>query len=324
MRRAISAQDSAADTLRNFCAEDLLERLRPLDAPGAVQTVEEYASDHGVTPQAVRKWIARGRLDAMKTPSRLADPARGSSPTVQTDDRMTSARLWLESVGFLPHKVTVYENLISAASCISVGARVATGGSDRLASRLRDDRGRICQDTRRTALAEAQAQYEVLCGRRLSSNARTTPLTIGETWPIVSARDGLYPVATPHAKEAARAILDAARILGSETVWDVIDRACIRRLGRARVDEMRARGHAGYRSAEVTVQRVLTVAAWLRDEGKVAGNACLTPRGGGKTFAAIGSRRSRCPLPRSAQPRHSLRKCGSCFSSRRQLILGSR
>jgi hypothetical protein len=65
-RRMVSAQDPVADTLE-YCAGDLIEKLRPLDAPDAVQTVEQYAAAHDVSPQAVRKWIGNGRLDATMT-----------------------------------------------------------------------------------------------------------------------------------------------------------------------------------------------------------------------------------------------------------------
>ncbi len=66
-RRIVSPHDPVADAFE-YCAGDLLERMRPIDAPDAVQTVEQYAADHGVTAQAVRKWVATHRLDAIKTP----------------------------------------------------------------------------------------------------------------------------------------------------------------------------------------------------------------------------------------------------------------
>ena len=66
-RRRISKHDLIAETL-DYCAGELLEKMRPLDAPGAMRTVEQYATDHGVTAACVRKWLATGRLDGMKTP----------------------------------------------------------------------------------------------------------------------------------------------------------------------------------------------------------------------------------------------------------------
>jgi excisionase family DNA binding protein len=65
-RRRVARQDPVADTLE-YCANELVEAMRPIDAPGAVQTAEQFARDHGVTPQAVRKWIQGGRLDAERT-----------------------------------------------------------------------------------------------------------------------------------------------------------------------------------------------------------------------------------------------------------------
>lgn len=127
------------------------------------------------------------------------------------------------------------------------------------------------------ALAEAARQYEILSGRRASPSRPLTPLTIGETWATVTARDGLYPILTPHAKEVGRALAAAARIWDATLPWNAIDRARIRLLGRTRVDELRAAGRVGFRSAELTVQRVLSLAAWLRDEGTIASDACLAP-----------------------------------------------
>lgn len=66
-RRAISRHDPVADTL-SYCAADLVEQLRVVDAPGAMRTVEQFATDACVTPQCVRNWINRGELTAMRTP----------------------------------------------------------------------------------------------------------------------------------------------------------------------------------------------------------------------------------------------------------------
>lgn len=66
-RRRISRHDPVAETL-DYCAAELLEQMRQLDAPGAAATVEQYAADHGVTPQTCRNWIHRGELDAVRTP----------------------------------------------------------------------------------------------------------------------------------------------------------------------------------------------------------------------------------------------------------------
>jgi integrase len=219
---------------------------------------------------------------------------------------VTAVRPWCQSVGFLPHKVTVYEHADKSGVLY---LRWRAGGNWRkrsLGMGLRDVRGRIRPEIRDRALAEAQTQYEILSGKRAANRGPTTPLTLGETWAIVSGRDGLYPVLTPHAKEVARALTAAARILGSQLPWDVVDRASIRLLGRARIDELRAHGHAGYRSAEVVVQRVLGVAAWLRDEGRIANDACLAPRRWREDLRGHWEQVTGSAMPRPAQPRHTL------------------
>ncbi len=66
-RRRLSRHDPVADAL-DYCAAELLDQLRMVDGPAAVRTVEQYAADHGVTPQTVRNWIGRGELEAYRTP----------------------------------------------------------------------------------------------------------------------------------------------------------------------------------------------------------------------------------------------------------------
>jgi hypothetical protein len=66
-RRRVSRHDPVADTLE-FCASELSENIRAVDGPGATRTVEQYARDHGVTPQTVCRWIRRKELEAEQTP----------------------------------------------------------------------------------------------------------------------------------------------------------------------------------------------------------------------------------------------------------------
>jgi predicted transcriptional regulator len=66
-RLRISQHDPVSETLQ-YCAAEIEEEMRALDAPGAMRTVEQYAKDHAVTPQTVRNWIRRGQLKADRTP----------------------------------------------------------------------------------------------------------------------------------------------------------------------------------------------------------------------------------------------------------------
>ncbi len=218
-----------------------------------------------------------------------------------------TARPWSESVGFLPHKVTAFENPEKHA-VVYLRWRAAGNWRKRsLGVRLRDERGKIRQDVRVAVMAEAQTQHEILSGKRAASSPAR--LTIGDTWAVISSHDGLYPVLTPHAKEVGRSLAAAARILGPRLPWDLIDRAYIRRIGRTRIDELRARGRDGYRTAEITVQQVLAVAAWLRDEGKVSATACLAPRRWREDLRNYWSDSAGSTTPpEPAQPRHTLQE----------------
>jgi integrase len=193
---------------------------------------------------------------------------------------VTGAALWSDAVGLLPHRVTAYENA-EKKNLVYLRWRADGNWKKRsLGVSLRDDRGRIRADVKRMVLSEAERQYELLSGKRSPDAARSAPLTVANAWTIVSdPATGLYPVRTEHAKQIARELNTAARIWGAQMAWDDVDRSRLRMLGRTRIDEIRARGkNGGLRGAIETVRSVLTAAAWLRDEQKIAHDACLAPR----------------------------------------------
>ena len=218
---------------------------------------------------------------------------------------MTSARPWSAVVGLAPHKVRVYE-LEERDRTLYLRWRAEGNWRKRsLGVRLRDTHGRIRPEIRRQAIAEAERQAGILSGRLADSSTR--PLTVAETGAVITnARTGLYPTETPHAKEVSRSLSIAARIWGADTPWDTIDRARIRALGRVRIDELRACGCEGYRAAEICVQRVLTVAAWLRDEHRIAADACLAPRRWREELRSYWSQRANGAAPEPYRPRHTL------------------
>jgi len=204
----------------------------------------------------------------------------------------------------LPHRVRVHEN---AHKDMVVYLRWRSGGNWKwksLGITLRDERGRIRPEMRRMAIAEAQRQYEILSGR-LTPTAETAPLTIGQTRDVLFAKDGLYPVLTPHAKEVAHALRIAERIWGAHTAWDAIDRSRLRMLARTRIDELRAAGLQGYRGAELVIQRVLAVANWLRDEQRIASDACLPPRRWRDELRSYWAQTAGAE-PEAHRPRHTL------------------
>lgn len=212
----------------------------------------------------------------MKTAERARLPGEGSKAR-----RVTLIRdLWSAATGFLPHKVTCYENADKGGVLY---LRWRAGGNWKrrsLGVGLRDVKGRIRAEIKRMALAEADRQYAILSGTLAAGAAPASPLTIEQAWAVVSdPKTGLYPVPTRHADQVRRELAHAARIWGTGTPWAIIDRSRLRMLGRTRIDEIRAsNAHRGLRGSIETVTRVLTVAAWLRDEGKIATDACLVPR----------------------------------------------
>lgn len=65
-RRQLSAHDPLADVL-GYCASELRDRLQEIVSDTHFLTPEEYAAEHGVTPQTVRAWIRATQLEAVRT-----------------------------------------------------------------------------------------------------------------------------------------------------------------------------------------------------------------------------------------------------------------
>lgn len=64
-QRRISVTNPIADTLA-YCAADLRERAKQVEAGRMAFSTVEYAELHGIAPGTVRKWIARGELEATR------------------------------------------------------------------------------------------------------------------------------------------------------------------------------------------------------------------------------------------------------------------
>lgn len=235
--------------------------------------------------------------------------------------------LWSASFGFLPHKVTVFEN---PEKDWVLYLRWRASGNWRkksLGEQLRDAKGKIIPKVEQMARDAAEKQYDLLAGKRAGAAAvavTKAPLTIGKTWAIISApKTGRYPVETKHTKEMAEMLAIAARIWsvdnnGVDIAWNDVDAARIRMLGRTRVDELRARAAKlreegrryvpieGLHGAEKVVRRVLTVAAWLRDAKLIAIDACLAPRVWREELRTYWTQVAKAPLPEPKRPRYTL------------------
>lgn len=194
---------------------------------------------------------------------------------------MTPSReAWSFSVGFLPHKVTVYERLDRDGTLYLMWR--AGGNWDRrsLKRGLRTPRGKIDEAVKAWAKEQAVQHYaRLVSGLSESEQLVIAPLTLADGLKrAIDPETGKYPTATAHRKEVGREMERAMRWLGSDTVWADVKRKDLRRLWRGRIQELRGDKRVGMRGAEITVQRLLAVAQWLRDEEAIPAGACIAPR----------------------------------------------
>jgi len=129
--------------------------------------------------------------------------------------------------------------------------------------------GRLIQAVCDRAKAEARAKAQERAAL-LSAGPVPAVLTVGATTALVfSQSTGRWSRQTAHGREVARALALAVAHWGSEKSWQTLTRADWRSLWRWRLAQLRAAGHAGFRGAELVVQRRATVADWLVEEGHV-------------------------------------------------------
>ncbi len=219
------------------------------------------------------------------------------------DSEVTGER-WHWSIGEDQLKVTVFERP-SKAGVLYLRWRVTTAAGRAwkmvsLGAVLRDAKGNIKRDIALFAKEQARTRYRTL-GQPEPEPDTPAVLTIGATIAVVIDKDkGLYPRKSNHRSEVIRALKHAATIWGPSTPWSEIKRAEIRQLWRRRLADLQAKGCVGARGVETTVGRVLTVAAWLRDEGMIPDNACMPPR---KWKQAV---RDEAGNPDTKRPRYTL------------------
>lgn len=191
---------------------------------------------------------------------------------------------WSQEVGFLPHKVTVYENMEKDGTLyLRWRGRDGLGRPQwkkrSLRRPLRTDRGKVIGETQQWAMDQAAKQYALLVGGIPTDEREVVhQLTLAEGIARALKPDtGMYPSESAHRKEVVREMERAVKCLGPETRWDSIKRADLRRLWRWRIQDLRADRNEGLRGAEVTIQRLLAVAGWLRNEELIPSGACVAP-----------------------------------------------
>jgi hypothetical protein len=219
---------------------------------------------------------------------------------------MTERKAWSFVVGRGKHRVRVFE-LPERGWVLYL-----RWGTDRkhqsLGKTMRTAEGKIVRETERWAKSQAQAKHEELIRGEASSTDVVAPLTIAEAKAkVTDPRTGKYPHASQHRRETERALDFAAATWGADRVWNTIRRADLRQLGRAAVDDMLARKKVGLRGAELRVQRVLTVAQWLRDEEMIDEGACVAPTKWKDELRSYWLEASKRPeLPKPSRPRHTI------------------
>lgn len=185
---------------------------------------------------------------------------------------------WSYHFGEHPNRVTAYE-AVTRGGVVYLHWRTADtrpgarAGARRDITRttgltLRDGRGRLLSERVDEAKARAKAKYHELIG--LASGTAAPPkraLTIGDA--LARAFDphrGKWPKDKPYRREMAHALTRACAVWGREQTWGALTKGDFRALWRSTFRALRAQGVRGHRATEVTVARVLTVAAWLREE----------------------------------------------------------
>lgn len=200
---------------------------------------------------------------------------------------MTPRKSWSFSVGQhgRPHRVSVFENAQrDGVLALRWHLETSTGRKLRyesLGKKLRTADGKIIREVERWAKAKAQEKHEALMRGEADDigTVDVAPVTIGEAkGRITDEKRGKYPRPSQHRRETERALEFACTVWGAQRAWNAIRKADIRELGRARIDQLRQQGNVGLTGAEHTVQRVLTVAQWLRDEELIEPGACVAAK----------------------------------------------
>lgn len=193
---------------------------------------------------------------------------------------------WRYVVGMSPHQVTAFEDARSGHVVLrwynGKGKRALRG----LKFSVRGARGQVDRDAERRAIEHADQWHRDIAAGLWPPTTNgvtrddTKSLTIVQGWDLAKDPEkGKWNKDTPHRADIERAIKRAARVWrledGTPLTWNDIDRGELRQLWRSEYARLQAGGHRGYRGAELTLDLVLAVAAWLRDERHIIPTACL-------------------------------------------------
>ena len=219
---------------------------------------------------------------------------------------MSDLEGWEDSVGEVPFKVTVFENLTRGGVLYLKWRAVDRSGNknwavESLRKTVRTANGRLIESVRDWAVARAKEKHEELVAGLPASERSSVPMTLLEGLErACDAETGLYPKDSPHRREVRRELHHASRILGPRLPFNLIRKSHLVKLWRRRHSELTAKGEVGARGAEVTVSRLLTIAEWLRGEEWIDEAACKA----WKDWKA--KMREEAGAPDPYRPRHTL------------------
>lgn len=206
---------------------------------------------------------------------------------------MARAR-WEYIAGMGPHRVVAFEDE-RRGGVVTLRWHVGTAPNRKRVLRalgwsVRGPRGGIDADQEKRAQQMAERQYQELLGKRgigAPSPEYAPQLTIWEGWQRACDQDtGKWNQDTPHRREVARAVARAMDIWGRGFTWNQVDRGAVRKLWRRELQRIRAKGHDGKRGALQTLDLVLAVGAWLRDEQMIDPTAAVRWKGLDAEFLA--------------------------------------
>ncbi len=197
--------------------------------------------------------------------------------------KATEAARWEFTTGVKPYQVTVFED-VARDGVVTLRWTKPNGkrGLRSLKFTVRGPRGAL--DRVKVTRAEQEAgAFSVRLANGFDVDAPLTKadapkraLTIAEGWARASDADsGKWNKPTQHRKDIQRAIDRAVAIWGPTLTWDEVDRGQLRKLWRKELARLRAAGHGGFRGAQLMLDLVLAVGAWLRDEQIVSATAAL-------------------------------------------------
>jgi hypothetical protein len=181
---------------------------------------------------------------------------------------------WSFTVGTHPDLVEVYEDL-ARKGVVYLRWRVTTGTDARKYTRrslgftLRNAKGKVERALEARAREAAQLRYRELMGV-VAVHEQKRALTIIDGMRLAfDPLRGRWVHDTQHRKEIERAVLQACSVWGADRAWATIKKQDFRELWRRTLKQQRAAKHSGHRATEIVIARLLTLAAWLREEDEI-------------------------------------------------------